>query len=180
MTVFFAGQRKYPHLQEHSHCYKDHELQIFIYNKPSSPTCLANNEVLRYYLERAKYTGTKDLPISLECLTKEFSSYTWEEVVDQYEIPETPELLPKLDLQPKSLGKGGVTVSEETIKNCIQHNRAYMFDSGANVATRSTIVNIFMVGTMQFHYSIMFLAQQQSMKGFHGRGSVDFAARVED
>ncbi|KAF9175412.1 hypothetical protein BGX21_004584 [Mortierella sp. AD011] len=132
-------------------------------------------QVFREYLERAKYAGTKELHISLECPTKKFSSYTWKKIEAQYGIEGTPGFLEVFDIQPKSLNENEKAVLNRIVQGCTEHNRVYMFDSGASEATRSTIVNLFMVGAMLFHDSTMVLAQQQQMKGLRGRGSIDFA-----
>ncbi|KAF9577366.1 hypothetical protein BGW38_007464 [Lunasporangiospora selenospora] len=110
-----------------------------------------------------------------ECPAKTFSSYIWKEVVDQYGIQEMTGSLPEFNIQPKSLSEDEITVLSGVVKNYTEHNRAYMFDLNANEATRSTIVNLFMVSAILFNDSNMVLAQQQRMKGLRGHGSVDFA-----
>jgi len=50
-----------------------------------------------------------------------------------------------------------------------------LFGLSANEATRSSIVDTFMVGAMHFFKDDMFLTQQQQMSGRLGHGPVDFA-----
>ncbi|KAG0244477.1 hypothetical protein BG011_002973, partial [Mortierella polycephala] len=122
-----------------------------------------------------KDKGYKNFTVSLDSPAKNFSSYTWNEVVNQYGIRESPGLLPDFDIQPKSLSEDEKAVLDHIVKDCSFKNDAYLLDSYASEATRSTIVDAFMVGAMHFYKSGMYLAQQRQMSGMRGHGEVDFA-----
>ncbi|KAF9940713.1 hypothetical protein BGZ65_006352 [Modicella reniformis] len=124
----------------------------------------------------SKQKGWRNLTVSLDSPAKNFSSYTWKDIVSLYEVGDIPELLPTFHIQPKPLTtKDEIEVLEHIVKDCTFKNEAYVFGSGASEATKSTIVDAFMVGAMQFYKSEMVLAQQHQMSGQRGHGPVDFA-----
>ncbi|KAF9962758.1 hypothetical protein BGZ65_008103 [Modicella reniformis] len=154
----------------------DEDLQIFVYMPGNSlPAKLTTDNQLQSMLEIAMKEGWKTLAISLDSPAKSFSKYTWNEVVSQYGIRESPGLIPSFDIQPRSLAGDEREVLEHIVKDCTHKKNAYVFDRYASELTRSSIVDTFMVGAMHFHKSDMFLTQQQQMSGMRGHGPVDFA-----
>ncbi|KAF9897529.1 hypothetical protein BX616_005448, partial [Lobosporangium transversale] len=85
------------------------------------------------------------------------------------------ELFPKFDLKPKELTELEEAALEDIVKACILKHQAYSFDMYSNEATRSSIVDAFMIGAMQFYASDMLLTQQEFISGSRGYGNVDFA-----
>ncbi|KAF9343282.1 hypothetical protein BGX26_005986 [Mortierella sp. AD094] len=154
----------------------DDYIQIYVYAGSPSPVLLTSDHQLRSILERAQQKSWRNLTISLDSPAKNFSSWTWKEIVNEYGVRESPELLPVFDIQPKPLlTEDEKVVLEHIVRDCTFKNEAYLFGSSASEATRSTIVDAFMVGAMHFYKSDMYMAQQQQMSGMRGHGPVDFA-----
>ncbi|KAG0200056.1 hypothetical protein BGX31_004157 [Mortierella sp. GBA43] len=65
-------------------------------------------------------------------------------------------------------------VLEHIVKDCTFKNKAYALGLSASEAKKSTIIDAFMVGAMQFYKSEMLLLQQYPMSGQRGHGPVDF------
>ncbi|KAF9405014.1 hypothetical protein BGZ94_003810, partial [Podila epigama] len=154
----------------------DDYVEIYVYHPGSSkPFRLADDMMLRSCLEAARKEGWKNLTISLDSPAKSFSTYTWREVKDQYEVGDGPEFLPSFEIEPRSMSGEEKIILEEIIKECTRKNDAYIFGPSSSEFTRNSIVDTFMVGAMQSYKSDMFLAQQQQMSGRRGHGPVDFA-----
>ncbi|KAF8930930.1 hypothetical protein BGZ47_000325 [Haplosporangium gracile] len=122
----------------------------------------------------SKDHGHKNFTISLDSPAKKFSSYTWKDAQIQYGVREF-ELMPAFDIQPKSLEEAEKTVLKHIVEDCVFKNKAYLLGPGASEATKSSVVDTFMVGAIQSYGSEMFLAQQRPMSGMRGHGAVDFA-----
>ncbi|KAG9063233.1 hypothetical protein KI688_004837 [Linnemannia hyalina] len=122
----------------------------------------------------SKDNGHKNFTISLDSPAKKFSSYTWKDAQSQYGVREF-ELMPAFDIQPRSLLEDEKTVLKHIVEDCVFKNKAYLLGPGASEATKSSVVDTFMVGAIQSYGSEMFLAQQRPMSGMRGHGAVDFA-----
>ncbi|KAK3846355.1 MAG: hypothetical protein J3R72DRAFT_486623 [Linnemannia gamsii] len=122
----------------------------------------------------SKDNGHKNFTISLDSPAKKFSSYTWKDAQSQYGVREF-ELMPVFDIQPKSLLEEEKTVLKHIVEDCVFKNKAYLLGPGASEATKSSVVDTFMVGAIQSYGPEMFLAQQRPMSGMRGHGAVDFA-----
>ncbi|KAF9313860.1 hypothetical protein BGZ91_006145 [Linnemannia elongata] len=123
---------------------------------------------------QAKDNGHKNFTISLDSPAKKFSSYTWKDAQSQYGVQEF-ELMPAFDIQPKPLLENEKAVLKHIVEDCVFKNKAYLLGPGASEATKSSVVDTFMVGAIQSYGSEMFLAQQRPMSGMRGHGAVDFA-----
>ncbi|KAG0255300.1 hypothetical protein DFQ27_006325, partial [Actinomortierella ambigua] len=160
------------------------DVEIFVYQPGGSkPTKLVTDIALRSCLEEAKENDWKNLVISLDSPAKEFSSYTWNDIMQQYgiEVP-GPDRLPTFDIQPRKMNEEEKVMLEDIIKDCTRKSQAYIFGSSSRESTRNSIVDSFMVGAMQSYKTVMYLEQQQPMTGRRGHGNVDFAVldRVHD
>ncbi|KAF9155884.1 hypothetical protein BGX21_005445 [Mortierella sp. AD011] len=154
----------------------DDFVEIFAYQPGSSkPAWLSDDVALRSCLQQAKENDWKNLTISLDSPAKSFSTYTWNEMMEQYGVGGGPEFLPLFDIEPRSMNDGENIMLEEIVKECSRRNEAYIFGPSSSEFTRNTIVDGFMVEAMQFYKADMFLAQQQQMSGRRGHGPVDFA-----
>ncbi|KAG0349246.1 hypothetical protein BGZ54_004415, partial [Gamsiella multidivaricata] len=153
----------------------DDYVQIYLYQPGcAKPVLVSHDDVLRSCLKIAKDNGHKNFTISLDSPAKKFSSYTWKDAQIQYGVREF-ELMPAFDIQPKSLLEDEKTILKHVVEDCIFKNKAYLLGPGASEATKSSVVDTFMVGAMQSYGSEMFLAQQRPMSGMRGHGAVDFA-----
>ncbi|KAF9160980.1 hypothetical protein DFQ26_005016 [Actinomortierella ambigua] len=162
----------------------DDDVEIFVYQPGGSkPTKLVTDIALRSCLEEARENDWKNLVISLDSPAKEFSSYTWNDIMQQYgiEVP-GPDRLPTFDIQPRKMNEEEKVILEDIIKDCARKNQAYIFGSSSSESARNSIVDSFMVGAMQSYKTEMYLEQQQPMTGRRGHGDVDFAVldRVHD
>jgi len=135
------------------------------------PVLVGHDNVLRSCLEIAKDNGYKNFTVSLDSPAKKFSSYAWKDAQSQY-----AELMTAFDTQPKLLLENEKTVLKHIVEDCVFKNKAYRLGSGASEATKSSVVDSFMVGAIQSYDSEMFLAQQRPMSGMRGHGAVDVAA----
>ncbi|KAF8946838.1 hypothetical protein BGZ47_011229, partial [Haplosporangium gracile] len=122
----------------------------------------------------SKDNGYKNFTVSLDIPAKNFSSYTWKDAQSQYGVGELG-LIPEFDIQPRLLLDNEKTASKHVVQDCVFKNKAYLLGWGASDATKSSVVDSFMVGAMQSYDSVMFLAQQRQMSGMRGHGAVDFA-----
>lgn len=164
-------------LHEHFEQFEgDEYVQIYAYQPGGSkPSWLADDTALRSCLQQAKENDWKNLTISLDSPAKSFSTYTWNEMMEQYGVGGGPEFLPPFDIQPRAMNVDEKIALDEIVKECSRRNQAYIFGPSSSEFTRNTIVDAFMVGAMQSFKADMFLAQQQQMRGRRGHGPVDFA-----
>ncbi|KAF8928766.1 hypothetical protein BGZ47_001448 [Haplosporangium gracile] len=150
-------------------------VQVYLYQPGCAmPVLLSHDDVLRSCLKTAKDNGHKNFTVSLDSPAKKFSSYTWKDAQSQYGVREF-ELMPAFKIQPRSLQENEETVLKHIVEDCVFKNKAYLLGPYASEATRSSVVDTFMVGAMQSYGSEMFLAQQRPMSGMRGHGAVDFA-----
>jgi hypothetical protein len=139
------------------------------------PVLLSDDNVLRSCLQLAKDKFYKNFTISLDSPAKEFSTYVWKNIRSSPYGVQEMELIPNFDIQPKVFADDERSVLDHVIKACTFKNKAYLLGLGVSEATKSSIVETFMVGAMQLFSSDMFLAQQHPMSGMRGHGVVDFA-----
>lgn len=174
MTATLEGLRELlrPHFEQFD---GDDYVQIYLYQPGcAKPVLISHDDVLRSCLKIAKDHGHKNFTISLDSPAKKFSSYTWKDAQIQYGVREF-ELMPAFDIQPKSLEEAEKTVLKHIVEDCVFKNKAYLLGPSASEATKSSVVDTFMVGAIQSYGSEMFLAQQWPMSGMRGHGAVDFA-----
>ncbi|KAF9902768.1 hypothetical protein BX616_001813 [Lobosporangium transversale] len=149
-------------------------IQIYVHDGVT-PVLLRSNEQLRAILEKALDKKSRTLSISLDSPSKQFSSWTWNDVVVEYKVAAYPGALPDFKIEVSDLTIEEANMLDQVVKQCLLRNNVYMFDPSANEATRSTIIDTIMVGAMEFFKSEMFLAQQHKICGKRGHGPVDFA-----
>ncbi|KAG0270200.1 hypothetical protein BGZ96_006347, partial [Linnemannia gamsii] len=143
----------------------DDYVQVYLYQPGCAmPVLLSHDNVLRSCLKTAKDNGHKNFTVSLDSPAKKFSSYTWKDAQSQYGVREF-ELMPAFEIQPRSLQENEEAVLKHIVEDCVFKNKAYLLGPYASEATRSSVVDTFMVGAMQSYGSEMFLAQQRPMSG---------------
>ncbi|KAF9896417.1 hypothetical protein BX616_007501, partial [Lobosporangium transversale] len=152
------------------------EVQIFVYDEETKTFPLLRDDIqFRSILEKLQQKKWKRLIISLATPAISFSSWDWKKVQDTYKLQSFIDL-PKFDLKPKEdLTEAEETILGHIVDDCIRKGRAYAFNAQSNEATRSTIVDAFMVGAVSLYAPDMILSQQQSLKGTRGYGTLDFA-----
>ncbi|KAG0201669.1 hypothetical protein BGX31_003782, partial [Mortierella sp. GBA43] len=133
---------------------------------------LDSDNQLRSILKQAK--GQGKLAVSFDDPDKPFSSYSWEDIEEQYGYA-GPGAIPDFPIVPKSepLTESENEILQHIIKDCTLKAETFMLFFSE--ASKSTIVDAFMVGAMHFHKEDMLLAKEYPMSGRRGNGPVDFA-----
>ncbi|KAI8347077.1 hypothetical protein B0O80DRAFT_466017 [Mortierella sp. GBAus27b] len=144
---------------------------IYIHVDKTSFALISDNQ-LRSILKQAK--GQRRLAVSFDDPAKPFSSYIWSDIQALYGFS-SPGAIPDFPIVPKSepLTESENEILQHVIKDCTLKTEAFMFF--LSEASKSTIVDAFMVGAMHFHKEDMLLAKEYPMSGRRGNGPVDFA-----
>ena len=161
-----------PHFEQFE---EDKLVQIYLHQPGcAQPVWLASDDVLHSCLDIAKDNGHKNFTISLDSPSKNFSLYSWKDAQNLYGVGD-PELIPEFDIQPKSLQDNEKTALKHVVQDCVFKKKAYLLGSGASEATKSSVVDSFMVGAIQSYTPQMYLAREHPMSGMRGNGPVDYA-----
>lgn len=158
----------------------DEYLEVLVYNGHPKPEPIRDNEDLRKILKIAKTTIKTKLTIALETPTKNFSAWTFKDVCDEYNLSNSADpgfevFLPFSDIQSIPL--------ESELEKTTQDRLIYEIDSrvdvlnlfGANEATKSMLVESFMVAATKLFKDDLYLTSQRNLSGRRGNGPVDFS-----
>ncbi|KAG0196577.1 hypothetical protein BGX28_009963 [Mortierella sp. GBA30] len=159
----------------------DEYLEIFVYNGQPKPEPLRNNEDLRKLLKIAKATSKTKLTISLETPTKKFSSWTFKDVCDEYDLapgstdPSLEDLPPFTGIEAVPL----VSDDENKILTRLIDEVRLRVDVlkllGANESTKSMVVASFLLAATKLFKDDLYLAAQRDLSGRRGHGPMDYS-----
>ncbi|KAK3807519.1 MAG: hypothetical protein JOS17DRAFT_571152 [Linnemannia elongata] len=155
-------------------------LEIYVYNGQSKPELVRDNADLRKLLNIAKVTSKTKLTISLETPTKSFSAWTFKDVCDEYDLsassdPGIEVIPPFSDIQSMPLHSDVQIKTQDQLIYEIESRVAVLNLFGANEATKSMVVESFMVAATKLFKEELHLASQRGLSGRRGNGPLDFS-----
>ncbi|KAF9536462.1 hypothetical protein EC957_010882 [Mortierella hygrophila] len=158
----------------------DEYLEVFVYNGQPKPEPVRDNDDLRKILMISKATLKSKLTISLETPTKNFSAWTFKDVCDEYNLSASAdpgfEVLPPFpDIQSILLDSDFEKATQDRLINEIESRVDVLNLFGANEATKSMLVESFMVAATKLFKDDLYLTSQRNLSGRRGNGPVDFS-----
>jgi hypothetical protein len=158
----------------------DEYLEIFVYNGHPKPERICTDEDLRKILKITKTASKTKLTVSLETPTKNFSAWTFKDVCDEYNLSESSDpglavIPPFTDIEAVALDSDFEKKMLAQLKDEVETYVDVLNLIGANEATKSLIVSVFLAKATRLFKEDLYLAAQRNLSGRRGNGPVDFS-----